>query len=203
MDAMGDDQRLRDDAAAVANLLELGVQEQIRVATLKRAVPERLDVLIQRRADPAHLRARDPQPETLHQLIDPARRNAAHIGLLDNRKQRLLGAPARLQEAREVAALPQLRDLQLDLAGPGVPAARPIAVAVRRPIIRPTLPQLGADQLGNLGLHQLPSHRLDRLADHIRVLVTQHPPDDLLDRHPVPTGHRRPPFVEPSEVRRS
>jgi hypothetical protein len=30
------------------------------------------------------------------------------------------------------------------------------------------------------------------------VLVTQHLPDDLLDRHPVPTGHRRPPFVEPS-----
>jgi len=34
------------------------------------------------------------------------------------------------------------------------------------------------------------------------VLLAQHLPDDLLDRHPVPTGHRRPPFVEPWEVRR-
>jgi hypothetical protein len=29
------------------------------------------------------------------------------------------------------------------------------------------------------------------------VLLAQHLPEDLLDRHPVPTGHRRPPFVEP------
>jgi hypothetical protein len=28
------------------------------------------------------------------------------------------------------------------------------------------------------------------------VLLAQHLPDDLLDRHPVPTGHCRPPFVE-------
>jgi hypothetical protein len=28
------------------------------------------------------------------------------------------------------------------------------------------------------------------------MLIAQHLPDDLLDRHPVPTGHRRPPFVE-------
>src|SRR5215203_5630416 len=26
------------------------------------------------------------------------------------------------------------------------------------------------------------------------MLLAQHLPDDLLDRHPVPTGHRRPPF---------
>ena len=140
MHAMGDDERLGDHAAAVADLLDLGVEEQIRVAALERAVPERLDVLIQRRADPAHLRARDPQPERLDQLVDPAGRNAAHIGLLDNRQQRLLGTPARLQKAREVAALPQLRDLQLDLAGPGVPTAGPIAIAVRRAVIGPALP---------------------------------------------------------------
>jgi hypothetical protein len=30
----------------------------------------------------------------------------------------------------------------------------------------------------------------DRLADNIGVLVEQHLPDDLLDRHPVGTGHR-------------
>ena len=50
--AMGDDQRLRHDAAAVADLLDLGVEEQIRVAALERAAPERLDMLIQRRRTP-------------------------------------------------------------------------------------------------------------------------------------------------------
>ena len=67
---------------------------------------------------------------------------------------------------------------------------------MRRAILS-ALPVLGADQLRDLGLHQLASHRAHRLADHIAVLITQHLPDDLLDRHPVPTGHRRPPFVEP------
>src|SRR5215211_850444 len=40
--------------------------------------------------------------------------------LLNQREQLLLGAPARLKDAREVAALADLGDLQLDLARPGV-----------------------------------------------------------------------------------
>jgi hypothetical protein len=55
----------------------------------------------------------------------------------------------------------------------------------------------GADQLGHLGLHQLLRHRPHRLANDFGMLIAQHLPDDLGDRHPVPTGHRRPPFVEP------
>ena len=68
---------------------------------------------------------------------------------------------------------------------------------MRRPIIGPALAELGADQLRDLELHQLSADGLDRLADHIGVLVEQHLPDDLLDRHPVGTGHAAPPFVEP------
>jgi hypothetical protein len=34
-------------------------------------------------------------------------------------------------------------------------------------------------------VHQLRRDRPDGLADHIGVLVEQHLPDDLLDRHPV------------------
>jgi hypothetical protein len=56
---------------------------------------------------------------------------------------------------------------------------------------------VGADQLGHLSLHDLLRHRPHRLANHVGMLVAQHLPDDLLDRHPVPTGHRWPPFVEP------
>jgi hypothetical protein len=59
-----------------------------------------------------------------------------------------------------------------------------------RPIVRTTLAALGADQLRDLDLHQLRRDRLDGLADHVGVLLEQHLPDDLLDRHPVGTGHR-------------
>jgi hypothetical protein len=154
----------------------LGVEEQVGVATLQRPGPKRLDMLIQRRADAADLRLRDPQPEALHKLIDAPRRDPADIGLLDDRKQRLLRAPARLQEAREVAALPDLRDLQLDLARPGIPAPGPIAIAMRRTILGPALTALSTHQLGHLELHPLRRDGLDRLADHIGVLVKQHLP---------------------------
>src|SRR4051812_6066684 len=70
-------------------------------------------------------------------------------------------------------------------------------VAMRRAILRSTLTELGSDQLGHLGLHQLGRDGLERLADHVGVLVEQHLPADLLDRHPVGTGHAAPPFVEP------
>src|SRR3954447_13568082 len=60
---------------------------------------------------------------------------------------------------------------------------------MRRTILGP-LPVSGADEVGHLSLHQLLRHRPDRLADHITVLLTQHPADDLLDRHPLGTGHR-------------
>src|SRR5829696_4129716 len=90
MHAVGDDERLVDHAAAVADLLDLGIEEQIRIAALQRPGPERLDVLIQRLADAADLRATDAQPEALHELVDAARRDAADIGLLDDRDERLL-----------------------------------------------------------------------------------------------------------------
>jgi hypothetical protein len=68
---------------------------------------------------------------------------------------------------------------------------------MHRTILRTALTQLRPGQLRHLELHQLRRHRLDRLADHIGALIEQHLPDDLLDRHPVGTGHAAPPFVEP------
>src|SRR4051812_1687710 len=60
---------------------------------------------------------------------------------------------------------------------------------MRRAILA-ALAELGPDQLADLGLHQLLGHRAHRLADHVTVLLAQHLPDDLLDRHPLGTGHR-------------
>jgi hypothetical protein len=124
MDGVGDHHALARDAAAVADLLDLGVDGQIRITALQRARAERLDLLVEQPSDPAHLARADPQAEALDQLIDPPCGDTAHVGLLHHRHQRLLGALARLQEAREVAALPELGDLQLDLARAGVPAPR-------------------------------------------------------------------------------
>jgi hypothetical protein len=94
-------------------------------------------------------------------------------------------------------ALAQLRDLQLDLARARIPAPRPIAVAMRRPILRSPLAELGPDQLGHLDLHQLLHDPAHAVADHIAVLISEHLPDDLLDRHPVCSGH---PSVPPLNV---
>jgi hypothetical protein len=52
-----------------------------------------------------------------------------HVGLLDDRRQGLLGQSARLQKAWEVAAFPELGDAQLDRPGARLP--RPVAVAWR------------------------------------------------------------------------
>jgi hypothetical protein len=43
-------------------------------------------------------------------------------------------------------------------------------------------------------------HRPHRLADHVTVLLAQHLPDDLLDRHPLGTVHPlSPPFIDSVE----
>jgi hypothetical protein len=196
VDGVRDHHALARDAAAVADLLDLRVDEQIGVAALQRPLAKRLHLLVQQPGDPADLGLADPQAQALDELIDAARGDAAHIGLLHHRHQRLLGALARLQDRREIRALADLGDLQLDLPGPGVPPPRAIAIAVRGAILG-ALPVLGADQLRHLSLHDLLRDHPHRLTDHVSVFIAQHLPDDLLDRHPVPTGHRRPPFVEP------
>jgi hypothetical protein len=66
---------------------------------------------------------------------------------------------------------------------------------MRHAILGATLAMLGADQPGDLDLHQLLHQPAHALAQHIGVLVDQHLPDDLLDRHPVCSGHRRCPLV--------
>jgi hypothetical protein len=52
VDGVGEHERLRYDAAAIADLLDLGVEPQVGVAALERPVAERLYLLIQASADP-------------------------------------------------------------------------------------------------------------------------------------------------------
>jgi hypothetical protein len=55
MHAVRDHQRLVDHAAAVAHLLDLGIEKQVWVAALQRACSERVDVLVERLADATDL----------------------------------------------------------------------------------------------------------------------------------------------------
>jgi hypothetical protein len=80
----------------------------------------------------------------LHQVIDAPGRHATNPGLLDYRDQSLLARLPRLKEGREVTALPQLRDAQLQGAEPGVECAVAIAVAAGLAIGRAFVPS-GAD----------------------------------------------------------
>jgi hypothetical protein len=59
--------------------------------------------------------------QLLDEAVDLSRTDAVDVGLLDDGDERLLGAPGRLEERGEVRALAQLRNLQLDLTGAGVP----------------------------------------------------------------------------------
>ena len=63
VNAVGDHDRLADDPAAVSDLLDLRVEPQVGVLALERPLSERLDLLVEQRADARDLRARDAQPE--------------------------------------------------------------------------------------------------------------------------------------------
>ena len=96
----------------------------------ERTFQEGLHALVDFLAQFRDLALRDAgKPHRLCDFVDPARRHPADPGLLDDGDQRLFRRLARLQERREVAAGPQLRDLEIERAKPRV--ERAVAVAVR------------------------------------------------------------------------
>ena len=90
------------------------------------------------------------------------------VGLLDHRRQRLLGHPPRLEEAGEVRAPPQLRDAQLHRSGPRLPVPVAVAVALDQPL-RALLAPGRAGQAAHLQLHQPLGGEADHLAQQIGV----------------------------------
>src|SRR4029450_6540297 len=166
-----------------------------RVAALQRPLPEEAYLLVQPFAQPGDLvLGRSGDAQLLHQPIHPPGADAVDVGLLDDRDQGLLGPPARFQEAREVGALAQPGDRQLQLAHPRIPGARPVADAVGHSL-GGALAELGADLRGDLGLHQLGGHPRRAVAQHIGVLISEQLVRQLGSGHPGPLGHRGAPFV--------
>jgi hypothetical protein len=129
------------------------------------------------------------EPETLaHRLddvVDRSRRDARDVCLLDHRRRRLLGHAARLQEARKVRALPELRDAQLGGAGARLPVPVPVAVALGRPK-RVLLAIGGAGSRTHLHLHQPLGGKADHLAQEIGIRCLLH---ERAQVHHV-VGHR-------------
>jgi hypothetical protein len=169
VDRDGDGHCHGDDTSGLAHLHVGGVNPEIGPVAFDRALEEGVHALVDLIAQAAHLTLRDAgHAESLDQLVDAAGRDALDVGLLNYRRQRLLGDPARLQETREVAALPELGDVQLDRPGAGLPDPVAIAVALRQPVRR-ALAIAGAGQTLHLELHQPLGGKADHLAQQISV----------------------------------
>jgi len=167
----------RDDVAALALLQRSGVKPQLRHlpasgrsrnACTRSSISlhslETCDLLI-------------PDSPILHQIVYPPGRHAADPGFLDHRDQRLLRGFAGFQKRREVAALPQLRDAQLQGAKPGVEGTVAVAVAPGGPLAA-ALATPSADQPLDFGLHQQLQHQSPLRASGplaLRVKVFQLP----------------------------
>ena len=127
------------------------------------------DLLVELLAEPADLALGDAvHPHGLNQIVDRAGRDALDIGLLHDRGERLLRHPARLEEAREIAALAQLGNAQLHRSGARLPIAVAVAVALRQTVGRAfAMGRAGAAL--NVQLHQALGGKADHLAQKIGV----------------------------------
>ena len=135
----------------------------------ERPFEEGLHALVDFLAQFRNLALRDAgEPHRPRDLVDPARRHPADPGLLDDGDQRLFRRLARLQERREVAAGPQLRDLEIERAKPRVERAVAVAVALVQPIGGPFVPA-SADQPLDVGLHQQLQDALGHRAQKVTV----------------------------------
>src|SRR5690606_32100042 len=91
----------------------LGIQPHVGVLPVQGAVAERGHLLVQLLADAGDLTLADAfQAQGLHQVVHLPGADAVAVSLLDDGQQGPFGPPAWLQEAGEVAPLPQPRDSQ-------------------------------------------------------------------------------------------
>jgi hypothetical protein len=112
-------------------------------------------------------------PKGLDQALHASGGHPTHVALGHHRHQGTLGAPAGLQQpVREVAALPELGDRQLDRADPGVQPPLAVAVAPVDPV-RCTLAKRSAAGRVGLSTHERLDERRHQLPQQIRVGLLQ------------------------------
>jgi len=179
-----DQHRHRDHPAVLPDLLEGGVQEQVRELAVEAPGAEGVDLGVELLADAADLVFGDAlDAQRLGQVVDRPGRHAMDVGLLHHREQRPLMPAARLEQTRKVAARPQLGNVELDGADPSVPLPVSVAVAIGGPA-GCTLVRLGADQLGHLGLHQLLRQQPHAIAQEVRVRALLRLVEQVQQCHP-------------------
>ena len=107
------------------------------------------------------------------------------VGFLDHRRQCLLRQPPGLQERREVAAPPELRDPQLHRPGLGLPVPLPIAVPLHQ-ALGAALAVSRAGDPAHLQFHQPLGGEADHLPQEGRIRAfRQH-----LAKGSLVVGHR-------------
>jgi hypothetical protein len=89
-------------------------------------------------------------------------------GLHDHGPQRPVDAPTRFEQGREEAAVAQLGDGQLDVAGLRGQQPRPAAVAMGAAGVVAFIAP-GADDLGGFEVDQRLQHELHRLAHEVEI----------------------------------
>ena len=194
LDGHGDEHRHGHDAPVLPHLLEGSVEEQVGVLAVETPAAEGLDLSIELAADPAHLILGDAlDPQCLGELIDGTRADAVHVGLLHHAEQRAFVAPPRFQQAREVRALAQLRDLQLERAHARIPFPLAVPVAAGETALG-ALVRRSADQLRHLSVHEFLSQELQPIAQEGRINALLRLGEQVQQCHPG-VGHRRGPPV--------
>ena len=122
-----------DDPAALADFHGEGVggDERERAGVVEGAVAELVDVLVEVCRHPGHLRfGQRVDSEGLDELVHPPGRDPGEVAVRDDGDQRGLRSFATLEQPfREVGALAQLRDLNVDRADTGIEVTVAVAVA--------------------------------------------------------------------------
>ncbi len=158
-------------------------------------LPERVDHLVERRADPGDLRAADPRahPEGRHQLVDGPGGDPVDVGLHHHGVEGLVDARAALEHARKERALTELGNIRLHVTGLGGEETRPRRVSLGGARQGPSV-ALGLDHLGRLGVDQGLVEQRDHLANEVAALVA---PElfEHLGQVKIMVGHRSIPFV--------
>jgi hypothetical protein len=111
------------------------------------------------------------------------------VSFLDNRRERPLGLPTRLQKRGEVSSVAHPWHLQLHRPYPGVPGALAVAVALScasgTPLVR-----RGSHVLLDLHLHECLGEHPHALLEEIRVHIDYRLAQQLLESYPPFIGHR-------------
>ena len=144
-----------------------GVDPDIGLFALDGPLQEGGHPLVYLLAEPGHLAlGRARHGHGLDEVIDGAGRVPLDLGLLNDRRQRLLDHAAGLQKARKIKAFSKLVDTKRDRPGPRLLIA--VAIALREAVAG-ALAGSCASQRAHLQLHQALGGEANHVAQNISV----------------------------------